>query len=116
MVVIVIIGSLVALVGPNVFKAIFTSSVKTAETQMSNFESAIKMYYADKRKMPESLEELAEQDESGNAYLDSIPKDPWDREYSYRRLEKNKYIIRCLGEDGAEGTEDDIVRPPEAKE
>ena len=43
MVVVVILGSLVALVGPSVWRALFQSRQGVAETQMNNFSQAISM-------------------------------------------------------------------------
>jgi general secretion pathway protein G len=114
MVVIVILGGLIALVGPRVFKAIFTASKGTAEAQMSGFENAIKMYYAERKKLPTSLEALVEEDANGERYLDSetVPKDPWGQAYDYR-VSGKKFTIRSYGEDQQEGTADDIVWPKE---
>src|SRR5688572_3125225 len=58
MVVIVILGGLIALVGPNVFNALFRSNNGIAEAQMSNFASAIQQYKAVNKKLPSSLEDL----------------------------------------------------------
>jgi general secretion pathway protein G len=112
MVVIVILGGLIALVGPRVFRAIFKASTGTAEAQMSSFGNAIKMYYAEHKKLPTSLEALVEEDASGERYLDaeSIPKDPWGGVYDYR-VSGKKFTIRSYGEDQQEGTADDIVWP-----
>jgi general secretion pathway protein G len=111
MVVIVILGTLVAIVGPNVWRAIFTSSITTAKTQMHNFGSAIDMYKMEKKKLPSSLEELTQKGERNDEpYLDKIPKDPWDREYQYRILGNNKYEIRSMGENEADDS-DDLVYP-----
>ena len=112
MVVIVILGGLIAIVGPNVFRALSESDFQRAESQMANFESAIKMYYMSHRKLPSSLEELTEEDpRSGEAYLDKVPMDPWGNPYDYKVLSGKNYKIVSYGQDAQEGTEDDVVWP-----
>jgi hypothetical protein len=71
------------------------------------------MYYAENRKLPQSLEALTEEDpKSGEKWLDSIPKDPWGTPYEYR-VSGKKFKIISYGEDQQEGTADDIVWPKE---
>jgi general secretion pathway protein G len=113
MVVIVILGGLIALVGPKVFTALGKAGRSQAETQMHNFSEAIKLYYMEHRKYPQSLEALTEENpKTGESWMDSIPKDPWDSPYDYRPSGK-KFKIISYGEDQQEGTADDIVYPPE---
>ena len=110
MVVVVILGSLVALVGPSVWRALVQSRQGVAETQMNNFSQAISMYKLNEKKLPDSLEELTQPDEkSGEAYLASVPQDPWGNEYEYRKIGRSQYRIRSGGEDGTLETDDDIV-------
>jgi general secretion pathway protein G len=117
MVVIVILGGLIALVGPKVFTALGKGSKAQAETQMHNFEQAINMYYAENRKLPQSLQDLTQEGKNGDSWMDSIPKDPWGNEYDYRRLDnKSKFVIRSYGEDGQPETEDDLTWPKEGGE
>jgi len=40
-----------------------------------------------------------------HAYLDRIPLDPWGRPYVYFRSEADRYQLKSLGADGAEGGE-----------
>ena len=102
--------SLVALVGPSVWRALFQSRQGVAETQMNNFSQAISMYKLNEKKLPDSLEELTQPDEkSGEAYLASVPQDPWGNEYEYRKIGRSQYRIRSGGEDGTLETDDDIV-------
>jgi general secretion pathway protein G len=113
MVVIVILGGLIALVGPKVFTALGKAGRGQAETQMHNFQQAIEMYYMEHRKYPTSLEALTEESpKSGDKWMDSIPKDPWGQPYDYR-LSGKKYKIVSYGEDQQEGTADDVVWPKE---
>ena len=114
MVVIVILGGLIAIVGPNVFKAIVESDRSRAETQMKIFHDSTQMYYLRHRKLPSSLDALAEEDpKTGEAWLDTIPSDPWGNAYEMKPLGGKKFKIVSYGEDGQEGTEDDVVWPRE---
>jgi general secretion pathway protein G len=89
MVVIVILGGLIALVGPKVFTALGKAGRGQAETQMHNFKQAIDMYYMEHRKYPTSLEALTEENpKTGDSWMDSIPKDPWGQAYDYRPMGK----------------------------
>lgn len=113
MVVIVILGGLIALVGPNVFRAIGEADRNRAEQQMNSFQGAIEMYYLRNRKMPSSLDTLTEVDpKTGEAWLPTIPDDPWGNPYQYTAQGGKKFKILSFGEDGQEGTEDDVVWPP----
>ncbi len=113
MVVIVILGSLIALVGPNVWNALFTSKLTIAQTQMSYFGGAIDNYrLTNSGKLPDSLETLTQSsDRNPEPYLPDVPNDPWDNPYEYRLEGSKKYTIRSHGEDGQPDTADDIVWP-----
>jgi len=116
MVVVVILGTLIALVGPNIWNMLFESNVKAAETQMSNFASAIDNYKLTNKKLPDSLQQLTETDgRNPHPYINSVPKDPWGNEFEYRPGDRNDYQIRSAGEDGIPDTEDDVVWPPETE-
>ena len=111
MVVIVILGALVALVGPNVWRALAGSTRKTVEVQIDNFQKAVNLYYLDKRALPSSLEDLAQSSSaSDEPYIAKIPNDPWDEPYEYQIVNAGKrdYSISSHGEDKQAGTDDDI--------
>ena len=112
MVVVVILGTLIALVGPNIWNMLFTSNVKAAEAQMANFQQAINNYRLENKKLPGSLEELTETSgKNPHPFIDNIPDDPWGNPYDYRTLDRSTYQIRSNGEDGMPDTEDDITWP-----
>ncbi len=114
MVVIVILGGLITIVGTNVFRALKEADISKAETQMAQFGSALQQYYMRHRKMPSSLEVLAEEDpKTGEPFIDSVPMDPWGNAYQLRLEGGKKYKILSMGEDAQEGTEDDIAFPKE---
>ena len=64
------------------------------------------------RKPPDSLDELVAPMRPGDDvnFLRSVPDDPWDHPYVLKR-EGTKIRIYSWGEDGKEGTDDDIVYP-----
>ena len=114
MVVVVILGTLIALVGPNIWSMLFEGNVRAAETQMKNFESAIDQYRMRKKKLPDSLEALTETDDRNPyPFMKTIPVDPWGNEFEYRVLDRSNYQLRSYGEDGEPDTDDDITWPKE---
>ena len=54
LVVIVIVGLLAGIVGPNVFRALTSSEEDTCRTQVSTFYSTIQMYVLENNRLPES--------------------------------------------------------------
>jgi len=113
MVVIVILGGLIAIVGPNVWKALFQSQQDQAKVQMSEMGKSISMYKLDHRgKVPDSLDELTQKDErTGEAYMEKVPNDPWDQPYDYRPDGRTDFRIISAGPDGAMDTDDDLTYP-----
>jgi general secretion pathway protein G len=113
MVVVVILGTLIALVGPDIWNMLFTGNVAAAEAQMSSFESAIDQYKTQKKKLPDSLQALTETDgRNPHPFMKRIPVDPWGNEFEFKILGNTEYQIRSYGEDGLPDTEDDITWPP----
>ena len=115
MVVIVILGALVALVGPNVWKAWVDSSHATVRMQIANFNQAIEQYVLDHRALPTTLEELLRPSpkSSGQPYMagSKLPLDAWDQAYVYQVVDaaKHEHLISSNGDDKIAGTPDDIV-------
>ena len=110
LVVMVIMGLLVALVGPNLLGQVDKAKPKTARTQIANFATAVEMFNLDVGRYPtenEGLEALR-QDPSGVKRWDGpyvkkkIPEDPWDKAYVYRTAGRD-FEILSYGADGAEG-------------
>lgn len=105
MVVIVILGLLVGIVGPNIARRLEQGRIATAKAQMAQIEQAIETYRMTNRRLPESLDEIKDELQSGE-----IPTDPWGGEYRYNRVDKKRYELVCLGADGEEGGEDEADR------
>ena len=112
MVVIVILGGLIALVGPNIIRNVERSRIETARAQMARMGEAVQMFHLENKRLPDTLETLTEVDDTlGEPLLDYIPSDPWDQDYDYRQLTRRKYEIICCGPDQECGTEDDLRHP-----
>jgi len=114
LVVVVIIGLLVAYVGPKYFGQIGKSETVAARAQIEAFEKALDTFRLDVGRYPsadEGLGALTMRPESaGNTwngpYLKKgIPPDPWGRPYIYRvpGTRGNDYDIISLGKDGQPG-------------
>lgn len=115
MVVIVILGGLITLVGPNVFGSLKYADQNRARHQMKHLEGALRMYYLRNRHLPASLEDLKAVDpETGEAWMHQIPLDPWGTPYVYRAQGGPAFLLFSCGDDRQEGTEDDVRGPPYA--
>lgn len=114
LVVLVILGLLAGLVGPQFFGKVDSSKVRTAETQVKMLKMALQTYRLDVGSYPKSLYDLRSAPAEANdywrgPYLDeSLPKDPWNQEYQYRLDPKadQGFYLYSFGIDGVEGGEE----------
>ncbi|MCG3172463.1 MAG: Type II secretion system protein G [Myxococcota bacterium] len=104
MVVIVIIGIVTSAVGFGVFKYLSEARTKTACQETTSIKGAITSYYATKNKYPQSLQELVTEKFISK---DSVPKDPWGKEYNYLPPAPgtDDFQVFSLGRDGTPGGE-----------
>lgn len=113
MIVIIIIGSVLALVGPNLIKSLKKSRSRQARNQIMLLANAVDDYYLDMSEYPASLEDLIRStgDEKWDGpYLKrgKLPRDPWGQEYIYVPPgEDGEYDIYSLGANKAMGGVDD---------
>jgi general secretion pathway protein G len=112
MVVILIIGLLVALVGPRMMGAADDARVVAAKAQIANFKQALQMYKLKLGNYPttsEGLEALISNPKRNFLEQDSIPNDPWDNPYVYTSpgAQGHDYEIVCYGADGTAGGSDE---------
>ena len=118
--VLVILGTLAALVVPKFANRSREARVTAAKTQIASFETALDAYEMDNGAYPEGdnglqslIVEPADARNWKGPYLKKdIPLDPWGAEYIYRFPGQNddySYDIVSMGPDGQEGTEDDIA-------
>ncbi|PCJ53953.1 MAG: type II secretion system protein GspG [Planctomycetota bacterium] len=108
MVVVLIIGLLVSVVGPNIWNALVKNQASIASTQIRMFHDSMDLYKINNYKYPDSLEALTEPDPvSGLPTLTTIPLDPWQNEYVFELDADGNPIIICYGADGAPGGENE---------
>ena len=116
-VVLVILGLLAAVVGPQILDKIGRGKQQIARIQIKEFEGALQMYALDTGRLPEGNEGLyalvqnvENLDAWNGPYLaNELPTDPWQRDYVYVYPGNyGEYDIYSFGPDGVEGTEDDV--------
>jgi general secretion pathway protein G len=115
-VVLVILGLLATVVGPRVIDKLSEGKVQIAKVQIDQFKGALGLFRFDVGRYPstsEGLMALAQNPGIENwsgPYLDkqSIPKDPWGRDYEYRSPgQYGDFDLFSLGADGVEGGEEE---------
>jgi general secretion pathway protein G len=117
MLVVIIIGTLVAMVMPRLTGRGEQARVAAAKADIqSNIATALKLYELDNGSFPSSDEGLnALLSKSGSAinwngpYLERRPIDPWGREYKYKCPGEHRtvdYDLYSLGKDGTESADD----------
>ena len=114
LVVMVIIGLLVAYVGPRYFAQIGKSEVKVAKAQIDGLEKALDTYRLDVGRYPTTEQGLAALNEKpanetkwqGPYLKKGVPADPWGNPYQYRSPgEKGEFDLFSFGKDGQVGGE-----------
>ena len=125
LVVLVIIGLISGLVGPQVMKLLGKAKSDVAKVQMDNITGSLNLFNLDIGRYPTNNEGLSalikkpsNMPQWSGPYLtnDVIPNDPWNRPYMYTQPGTNgkPYQLKSLGADGANGgqAEDaDITKP-----
>lgn len=126
MIVLIILVMLFAIAGPRLLGSQKKADIRLTTAQIGNFDTALKMYYADIKSFPATDEGLmalikapADENKARNwsdGYLDDeqIPADPWGNAYSYEYLgaqdgARDFPRIRSNGPDGQANTDDDII-------
>ncbi|HCT41115.1 MAG TPA: type II secretion system protein GspG [Moraxellaceae bacterium] len=113
LVVLIIIGLLAGIVGPNLFKHVGQSEVTTAKAQMDMLGKALDAYRLDVGQYPSTNQGLAALTQApadaqrwhGPYLKKAAPLDPWGNAYVYRQpgADMHDYEIISLGKDGATG-------------
>ena len=117
LVVLVIIGLLAGLVGPQLMGRVDTSRQTAAETQGRMLKSALDTMRLDIGRYPTKQEGLgmlvtAPEDERvarkwrGPYLSEALPADPWGNPYQYEPLSSNMVALYSFGADGEPGGED----------
>lgn len=115
LVVLVILGLLAGLVGPQVMRYLGSAKSDTARLQIEDFGSALDLFYLDVGRYPttdEGLQALVQQpagmERWNGPYLRrrQVPVDPWGNAYHYRSPgEHGLYDLYSLGANNAPGGE-----------
>lgn len=121
LVVLIILGLVASIAGPNVMKYLGTSKAKTAHLQLKEIESSLELFFLDTGAYPSSavgLQALIKNDESlvgwNGPYFKKtvVPDDPWGNPYLYNQPgEHGAFDLLSLGADnqpGGEGDDKDI--------
>jgi general secretion pathway protein G len=114
--VVTIIGILAALVIPRIAGTSKKARITAAHADINGgIKSALGAYEVDNGFYPKSLQDLLVQPSNARnwhgPYLDKMPLDPWGSAYVYYYPGKHSpagYDLLSMGEDGKEGTDDDI--------
>jgi general secretion pathway protein G len=111
LIVMAILGMLAALVGPALFGNLSKGQRSAAQTQISNFESALDSYRLDVGEYPKTLEGLVENDSGRDSWAGpyirgDLPKDPWGYDYFYQPGDKD-FVLMSYGKDGTPGGQED---------
>jgi general secretion pathway protein G len=102
MVVLVIIGLLVALVGPQLFRFVGRGNSSAAAAQIESISTQLSFYRLENGDYPDNSQGLSVIIvEDGQ----SVPDDPWDRPYVYEYVGPGRARIGTYGRDGEEGGE-----------
>jgi general secretion pathway protein G len=120
LVVLVILGTLAAIVFPNLAKHGLRARITATKMQIGCFRTALAHYETDNDGYPQGrggllalVKRPREAKNWNGPYLDGgVPKDPWGHEYLYEapgRHHPESFDIISLGPDGVLGTEDDIT-------
>ena len=120
--VLVILGTLAAIVLPKFTGTTERARKTQAQTQISTFKTALDMFETDNGYYPKGksgLLDLIQQPREAQSwhgpYLQNesgIPDDPWGHTYIYvcpGKHNPSSYDIISMGPDGREGTDDDIT-------
>ena len=116
LVVLVIIGLVASLVGPQLLGRVDKSKVTTADVQTRMLKGALQTVKLDLGRFPTKEEGLsllitppnnqkAQLAWSGPYLSEDIPLDPWGNPYQYKPENSNNIILYSFGADGKDGGE-----------
>jgi general secretion pathway protein G len=119
LIVMIILGLLAALAGPQLFSKIGGAKSKSATSQISMYGTALDAYRLDTGKYPTSDQGLAALNNDPDVfgwdgpYMKKLPADPWGNEYVYVSPGENGdydlYSFGADGQPGGEGEDADVV-------
>ena len=107
-VVLIILGTLIAIIGGRVFQAAGSANQKMNDIKMSKLKDAINSFQLQYRKLPSSLSALVNGETDSSAGFVAIVGedellDAWGNPYGYEIVNTRIYRIKSFGADGIEG-------------
>lgn len=110
MIVLVILGSIAAILAGQVMGRLKTAKVRQAKIQIGEYGKALDMYFTDCNGYPsteEGLQALVQAPSTcsnwgPDPYLKKVNKDPWNGDFLYES-QGNAYVLKSLGSDKREG-------------
>lgn len=122
LVVLIILGLVASIAGPNVMKYLGSSKAKTAKLQIKEIESSLELFFLDTGVYPANstgLKPLINNEASIAGWngpyfkIAQLPNDPWGNPYAYQSPgEHGAFDLKSLGADnqpGGEGDDADIT-------
>ena len=111
MIAVAIVGLMLAVVGPALYRQFAGASESAAKNQMASLKQAVGTYYIDTLRYPDKLSDLVRKPADPTLaakwkgpYLetDEVPYDPWDNAYQYKKTPggKHPYEIYSYGPEG----------------
>jgi general secretion pathway protein G len=118
MVVITLIGLVTAAIGVAVIGQLGEGQSKAARNQAYQIAESIKIYKLNNGSYPTTGQGLSVlvTPPKGKPIMETMPKDPWGADYIYvipGQKNPASFDVRSKGNDGQEGTEDDVGNWPE---
>jgi general secretion pathway protein G len=118
MVVITLIGLVTAAIGVAVIGQLGEGQAKAARNQAYQIAESIKIYKLNNGSYPTTGQGLSVlvTPPKGKPIMETMPKDPWGADYIYvipGQKNPASFDVRSKGNDGQEGTEDDVGNWPE---
>ena len=84
------------------------SSVVKVQKGLQVLEYALKNCKKSKGTYPEKLSDMLKAEGADKPCLPGIPRDPWKRPYTYKKISDNEFLLFSNGPDGFPETLDDI--------
>ena len=121
MMVVIIIGILAAMVVPRFVGRVGQAKIGVARADIATISQGLEMYEMENGMFPtteQGLKALLEKPTTSpvpqnwaSPYLKKDPIDPWQKTYQYRCPSQNNqdFDLWSLGQDGRDGTDDDIT-------
>jgi general secretion pathway protein G len=118
MLVVLIIGILVSIIGPNLLGKTGKARIKSTKAQLKNVETALTTFEMEIGDLPTTDQGLAAlvkrpsdvPEEDWSQYMPALPRDAWGEKLAYQSPGDNgaAFNLFSLGKDKKEGTDDDI--------